>query len=427
MDMSQYIVSRSKLCGEIILPTSKSQTLRAILFASLGSGKSVVTNYLPSPDAFAMIEAFRSFGATISVSEKQLIIKGCKIEKAEDVINAQNSGIVLRFCAAIGALASHPVVITGDYSIRHQRPMKPLLEALSCLGVKASSMRGDGYAPVIIQGPLHGGKTKVEGRDSQPVSALLIACAFANEPTTFDVTYPGELPWVDLTLHWFKHLGIAYKNDNYHSYQLQGRACYEGFEYTVPGDLSSCAFPVAAALITDSELLVKNVDMDDPQGDKELLFIFQKMGALIDIDKEAKTVHVRRSHLQGITVDINRCIDGITILAVVSCFAEGTTRITNASIARTKECNRLTSIACELRKMGADIRETEDGLCINKSELRGANLESYHDHRMCMSLAIAAMNARGDSCISHSECVAKTFPTFARDFQNLGANLEERR
>lgn len=425
--MAQYLVKKASINGDITIPGSKSHTLRSILFASLADGNSIIRHYLASTDTEAMIDACRLFGANIEVNPALIKIQGTNgtISHAEDVINAGNSGIVLRFCTAIGALSTHPIVITGDHSIRHQRPMQPLIDGLSQLGVSAVSMRGDGYAPIIIQGPIKSGKTIVSGEDSQPVSALLIASAFAEGPTQIEVLSAGEKPWVALTLDWFDRLGIRYKNENFENFHVPGKSRYNGFDYTVPGDLSSAAFPIAAALVTGSEITVHNIDMQDSQGDKELIFTLQKMGANITIDEEQKVLHVKKGQaLSGITVDINNFIDAITILAVVACYAEGETWIQNAAIAKHKECNRIYSIATELRKMGANIVETEDGLRIQGSSLKGNKLSSYNDHRMVMSLAVAAMGAEGETTISDIECVSKTFPTFVRDFKLLGANIE---
>lgn len=424
--MSRYSVKKSLLKGEIEVPPSKSHTLRSILFGSLGKGMSVIHHYLPSTDTHAMVEACRLLGATLHVSSERIEIEGLngKIGRVEDVIHAGNSGIVLRFCSAVGALGEYPVVITGDHSIRHQRPMRPLLEGLSQLGVSTASMRGDDYAPVIIQGPLKSGKALVQGEDSQPISALLIASAFAVGPIELTVQNPGEKPWIALTLDWFDRLGISYTQYAFTHYQLPGKSSYEGFEYHVPGDLSSAAFPIAAALVTRSELTLTNIDMSDAQGDKELIRVFQKMGGNIEIDEHTKRVHVKGGALTGIKVDINHFIDAITILAVVGCFAEGETHIHNAAIAKQKECNRIHCIATELRKMGADITETEDGLIIRKSSLRGAEVESHQDHRMVMSLSVAALGAEGETRISSVECVSKTFPSFVRDFTKLGADIK---
>lgn len=423
----KYLVKKSMLNGEITVPPSKSHSLRSILFGALGKGKSVIHDYLPSPDAQAMINACRLFGADLEVDHHKITITGIngQLVHAKDVINAGNSGIVLRFCSAIGALARNPVVITGDRSICHQRPMKPLLHGLSQLGVSAVSMRGDDYAPVIIHGPLKSGKAVLNGQDSQPVSALLIASAFAEGPVELEVENPGELPWIDLTLSWLSRLGINYENDGYKRYCLSGGNRYAGFEYHVPGDFSSAAFPIVAALITQSEITLKNIDMQDSQGDKELVNVLKQMGALIDVDSYAKTLTVKKGGiLQGMKIDINNFIDAITILAVIACYAEGETCIYNAAVAKQKECDRIHCIATELRKMGANIIETDDGLIIKKSRLKGASVESYHDHRMVMSLAVAAMGAEGETLISSVECVSKTFPSFLHDFSVLKANIK---
>lgn len=427
LSCSKYTVKKSSLCGEIAIPASKSQTLRAILFASLAKGNSFIDNYLDSPDTHAMIEACRLFGACIEVSKTSLNITGCsgKIECFEDVINAGNSGIVLRFCSAVGALANKGAVVTGDYSIRHQRPMKQLIDGLCQLGGQVTSMRGDDFAPVIIQKPIVGGKAVIFGEDSQPVSALLIAAAFASRPTELKVVNPGEKPWVALTLDWFDRLGIVYENNNFCCYRLQGLSSIEGFHYTVPADISSAAFPIGAALVTGSEITLKGIDFDDKQGDKALISVFQKMGAKIEIDREKKSLYVRKgSELFGVDVDINDFIDALPILSVVACFAKGQTTIYNASIAKQKECNRIACIASELKKMGANVTETQDGLKIQKSELTCANLYSHKDHRMAMALAVAGLAAFGKTTISSVECVCKTYPFFLEDFKKLQANIE---
>lgn len=426
--MGQFSVRKATLSGAISIPPSKSQTLRAILFGSLGSGQTIIRNILHSPDTRAMIHACTLLGAELAVSPDRIEIKGMsgRIQCAQDVINAGNSGIVLRFCSALGALSPLPIVITGDHSIRYQRPMTALLDGLSQLGVHAVSTKRDGFAPVIIQGPIKSGKTVIQGHDSQPVSSLLIASMFAPGPVEIQVLNPGEKPWVGMTLAWFDRLGISYENHDFKKYIINGNGAYAGFEYVVPGDLSTAAFPIAAALVTQSELLLENVDLSDSQGDKELIKIFQCMGADISSDERNRTLHIRKSgRLSGLQVDINDFIDGLTILAVVACFAEGETHIRNGAVARDKECNRISCIVRELKKMGADITECSDGLIVRESVLRGTQLYSHGDHRMAMSLAVAAMGSEGESVITSVDCISKTFPSFVRDFNALGANIEQ--
>lgn len=426
--MEHFIVKKSQLKGEIDIPSSKSQTLRAILFGAMGKGKTTIHDYLESADTEKMVSACRFFGAEIDFSPQKLEIQGVngKIDFAQDLIDAGNSGINLRFCTAVGSLAKHPVVITGDESIKYQRPMKDLLEGLRQMGVKAFSLRGDDYAPIIVHGPLQGGKAILSGEDSQPVSALLIAASFSQGTTELSVQNPGEKPWVALTLEWLKKLGVDYENRDFKKFVLKGNSSYEGFEYRVPGDLSSAAFPIGAALVTGSEITLNNIDLSDFQGDKDLITIFRKMGAEIDYEEKKQKLHIKKTKtLTGLDVDINNFIDALPILSIVACFAESPTEIYNASNARHKECDRIACIVQELKKMGAHIKEKKDGLIIYPSKLKSASLNSYSDHRLAMSLTIAGLATEGETIISPVRAISKTFPHFCQKFQKLGAQIWE--
>lgn len=396
---------------KISVPPSKSHTLRAILFGSLAFGTTIIRNYLPSPDTEAMIRACRALGAVIEVFPDHLVIQGQGIQPAGDVIDADNSGQVLRFVGAVASLLPTYTVITGDASIRQRRPVKPLLEGLQQWGAMAVSMKDNDHAPIIVKGPLKGGTALIEGADSQPVSGLLIAAAFARAKTELFVTNPGEKPWVGLTLSWFDRLGIAYKQDAFEKYVLEGGSRIEGFDYTVPGDWSSAAYPIAAALVTDAEVTVTNVDFNDAQGDKELIAALEKMGAKITRVEKGVIIHAG-SELKGTKIDVNAFIDAVPILAVLGCFAEGQTEIVGGAIARKKESDRIAAIVAELRKMGARIEEREDGFIVEHSQLKGTYVQSYADHRMAMSLAVAALGAQGETYIQGTECVQKSYPGF---------------
>lgn len=427
--MKTLIVEKSHLVGELSIPSSKSQTHRALLFAAMASGKSIVHQPLQSFDTQSMIDACRHLGAKIEVFDNHIEIYGVngKIEGADDVINTHNSGIVLRFISAIAALGSQPIILTGDYSIRYQRPMQNLLNALGELGALAISTRGNGFAPIVIRGPIKPGKCQIsDGADSQNVSALLIAGSFLEGPLEIDVEFPGEKPWIDMTLDWMKRMDIPYENRDYENYKVQGKGSCKGFEYNVSGDWSSAAFPLAAALVTQSKLTIKNLNRYDCQGDKKIVDIFMQMGANIQYDDDAHAIHVFPvERLKGVVVDINDCIDAITILAVVACFADGETRLINAAVAKQKECDRITCISSELQKMGANIDISPEGLRIKPSPLRSADVLSYGDHRMAMSLAVAGLGVNGVTRIQESQCIGKTYPSFIKDFQSIGANIGE--
>lgn len=419
---SKARIQASKLSGIHKIPPSKSQTMRALIFAALSTGRSLIRNYLHSPDTEAMIHACRLLGAQIKVMPEILEIEG-NLHSAEDVIDAGNSGLVLRFIGAISALTPHYTVITGDESIRRRRPVKPLLEGLTQLGAFAVAAQGNDHAPILIKGPLKGGRATIDGADSQPVSGLLIASAFASSKTELFVTNPGEKPFVDMTLSWLDRLGIPYERDGYEKYLIQGGAEIEGFDYFVPADWSSASYPIAAALITNSELTIEGIDFTDPQGDKELISLLQEMGAKFHIEGHKLTV-LAGAKLKGQKIDVGRFIDAITLLPVIGCFAEGRTEIVGGAIARHKESDRIRSIVSELKKMGAKIVETEDGLIVEQSELQGAVTESYADHRMAMSLTVAGLGAAGETVVTGTQVVAKSFPGFFDRLREAGAQIE---
>lgn len=415
-------VNPSFLSGDLYIPPSKSHTMRAILFGSMAKGKTIISHYLKSPDVFAMIEAMRNFGVEIEIEEEKLFIWGVdkNLQKGKDVIDAGNSGQVLRFVGAFASLLPTYTVITGDDSIRNLRPITPLIQGIRQLGGFASGLNLDDKAPLIIKGPIQSGTLKVEGRDSQPISALIMATSFLEGETTLFVEDPGEKPWIDLTLSWIEKLGGKVSHRDYKEFQISGGLSYEGFDCTIPSDFSSLAFPLAAAIITGSTLTFHNVDMQDVQGDKKIIDLFQEMGAQIKIEKNRLTVF-SSSDLRGVKVDVNDMIDALPIIAVVACFAKGTTEISNAKIARRKESDRIYAITTELKKMGACIEEKEDGLCITGSRLSGSSLKSYSDHRIGMALAIGALGATCPSTIDDSRCMQKSYPSFVSDMQKVGA------
>jgi 3-phosphoshikimate 1-carboxyvinyltransferase len=433
--LSLVIRTSESLGGRLEIPPSKSQTLRAILFASIAHGKSTILNYLHSPDTDAMISACRQLGAKIEVNERELIITGTSGDLAipEDVIDAGNSGQVLRF---VGAVASHLdgyTVITGDHSIRTSRPTQPLINGLSGLGCFAASARGSGTAPLIIKGPWRGTSTRLDGADSQPVSALLIAATLQKGSTTITVQNPGERPWVSLTLSWLSRLGISFTSvyspdRNEESFVVEGPiGPVPCFDYLVPCDISSLAFPIAAAIIAEKTIVVTGVDLDDPQGDKEVLEIFRKMGADIQWDKHNRNLIVANTaKLRAVKTNVNSCIDAICVLAAVACFAEGETEISGAEIARSKECDRIHAMCTELQKLGADITETRDGLRIRGGRsLKPGIVDAHLDHRVAMALSVAAMNISGESVVTGIDCIAKSYPTFVADMRSIGAQFTE--
>lgn len=422
-------ITKSHLKGSVLVPSSKSHSIRAILLGTLANGLSTIRYPLESPDIKQAMIAAEHFGAKLTHNNHELYIHGTggQIKTNSLTIDVGNSGQVLRFGAALAALGNNEVTFTGDHSIQTNRIIQPLLTSLNDLGASASSLFNNGFAPIKVKGALKPGVTTLAGQDSQPISALLMAASFVDGKTTIHVEHPGETPWIDLTLSWLTKLGVDFTNENYEKFTIQGNPLRKPFDITIPGDFSSAAFPVIAALITNSEITLKNIDMDDIQGDKELIFLLQKMGAEIDIDHNKRCLHVKKGpRLQGQVIDVNHCIDALPILAVLGCFVEGETRLINAAIARNKESDRIACISKELKKMGATISPTPDGLIIHPSALNGAQVDSHNDHRIALSLIVAGFAAQGKTIVHDIDCIKKSYPSFVDDMKKVGAQIEQK-
>lgn len=411
---------KSRLAGEILIPASKSHTIRAVSISGMAEGKSMLRNPLISSDTISCINSIKKFGAVIN-QNKNLVITGTKglINPECKKIDVGNSGTTLRILTALAALASHPITFDGDESIR-KRPMNHLLSALENLGAEIDST--DCKCPFVIRGPLKGGKTMVNGISSQFVTALLIACPLAKNKTEIYVENLHERPYLEMTVDWLKKQSVQFENKGLDWFKITGGQKYKAFDRPIPADFSSATFSLCAAAITGSEVLIKGLDFSDHQGDKEVFKYIEKMGAQIKHTSEG--VLVRGNKLKGIKIDMNATPDALPAMAVAGCFAEGKTSLLNVAQARLKECDRISCMATELRKMKAEVEELEDGLIIKKSELSGTNVCGYDDHRMVMALTIAGIASGGETVVDSAESVKITYPSFVEDMQNLGAKIE---
>ena len=373
------------------------------------------------------IEALEMFGAEVRPKADDVrVISGVggQLKTPDDIVDCGNSGIILRFFAALASCCEGHTVLSGDESLRHIRLCQPLIDALHGLGAWAVSTKGDGHAPLVVRGKLKGGVTEVDGIDSQPVSALLIASSLAEAPSEIDVTRPGEKPWVAMTLHWLDRCGVEYSNENFERYRVRGHSHWPGFDVTVPLDWSAALYPILAGVITpNSEVRIPGMDFEDCQGDKEVVNVLRRMGA--DIEIADGQVTAKHSKLTGTTVDCNDFIDQFMLMAVAGAYAEGETILTNAEVARHKECDRITAMCQALKAMGADVEERPDGLVIRHSRLKGAELDSKNDHRLVMTLAVAALGAEGTTVISGTDCVKKTFPRFVEQMRHVGCDMQK--
>ena len=412
--MKKTINPVNSLSGEITIPSSKSHTIRALLIAAMAKGESTIINPLDSADTRSCVDAVKVLGAKIELENDRWIVNGTggDIHPVEDTINVGNSGTTLYLTAGLAALSSHKITFTGDNQIK-SRPVENLLNSLRDLGAEITISGKNGCPPFSIQGPLTGGKTSIECPTSQFLSSLLLCTPLLDGNTEIEVPLLREEPYVEMTLKWLNEQFIMYDTTDYKEFFIPGGQNFEAFAKQVPGDFSSATFFLCAAAVTGSTLTLKGLDMADSQGDKAVVYMLKKMGCEIEIGHDFITIEGRP--LKGCEFDLNNTPDALPALAVTACFAEGITKLFNVPQARLKETDRISVMKEELEKMGGIIEELPDGLIItgkSRESLNGAEVSGHGDHRVIMSLAIAALASKGETTIDDTSAVSITFPNF---------------
>lgn len=417
-------VKKSEVTGSIAIPGSKSHTIRSLFISCLAEGISEIQNSLISDDTLAAVETCRAFGAMVECSPSLIKVRGVAGNPVvpENIVDVKNSGTTLRFAASVAGLVRDGwTVITGDHQVR-RRPMHALLEALNSLGATAYSARNNGCAPVLVKGLMNGGTTRLDAVTSQYLSSLLICTPLVENDTRIIIERLNEVPYVEMTLKWLDNSGIKYVNNGFETFEVFGRQKYKAFRTTIPGDFSSATFFAVLSAISGHRIVMENLDMNDTQGDKRVFEILEDMGAKVTYGNGF--VAVEGGLLKGIEADMNSIPDALPAMAVAGCFAEGETRLLNVLQARMKETDRISVMCSELRKMGADIEELEDGLVVRNSNLSGCSVDGHNDHRVVMALAIAGLNIKGTTIIRGAEAASVTFPTFFELLRTHGGNIE---
>ncbi|HEX8297445.1 MAG TPA: 3-phosphoshikimate 1-carboxyvinyltransferase [Chthoniobacteraceae bacterium] len=421
--MSDWRIQRGPtLQNELEVPGDKSISHRAVMLAALSNGPCVIRGFLPSEDCLCTVAAMRALGVEIEAAdETTLIVHGKRrvFTAPKRDIDCGNSGTTMRLLA--GLLAGQPFKsrLIGDASLS-KRPMKRVIEPLTQMGAKIVAEGADGRPPLLIEG----GKLKPityfsPVASAQVKSAVLLAGMYASGKTS--VTEPTQSrDHTERMLSYFlvrpqkKDLTVA----------LHGGLTPESRDFSVPGDISSAAFwMVAAAAQPHAHLLIKNVGLNPTR--TGILAILVRMGAQVREVVESEeaepfgVIEIHGARLKGIDIggeggkEIPNIIDEIPILAVAGALAQGRTTISNASELRVKETDRLAAIATNLRAMGAQVGETEDGLEIfGGAPLHGARIDSFGDHRIAMAFAIAGLFAEGETTITNTECVNTSYPGF---------------
>lgn len=500
------IAKKSQLNGEISVPGSKSHTIRAVLLASLAQGTSHIKNPLASADclsagkAIPLIGAKINFGgasgacacetassgkqsdavvsaATTSANQSDAVISaattsgtsgdasskewtvegaGQNVHLPNDVVNVGNSGSLLYFMSAISATFDGWSVFTGDESIR-KRPVLHVVDALNQLGAFATvSQPTKNACPLLVKGPVtKQNKIVTEGSvSSQYITGLMMSACRLKNPLEIELTNPKETPYLTMTQKWLEKVGIRCDiSDDFKHIKVFGPKEIQAFDTTIPSDWEGVAFPLVAALISDSCIVINNIDSSKTQGDDAIFDILKSLGADLQWNFQTNQIFVRggknahggfgRLSTQNLKnhelhINISDFPDAICALAAVACFTEGNTFIEDAAVCRRKETDRIKVLKSELTKLGADVEEGEDFMIIHGHSplnadgtlnpdfcLHGATVESFDDHRIAMSLACMGLGLKeGEQIIvKDAECCSVSFPGFFDEMNKMNAGF----
>ncbi len=423
-------VRPSQVSGEVVAPPSKSYTHRAVILASLATGQSVIENPLLSDDTYYTIEACRCLGASIALNGDRLEIIGTggqiRVAPGRERIFAGNSASTMRMVAGLAALAQSRIILDGENRLR-QRPVDDLLLALEILGASARSLGSNGYPPIEIQGgKLAGGELTIGGqKSSQHISSLLMIAPYTRNGLKINISDKlHSKPYVDITIDAMRAFGVEVVNHDYKELFVKGSQEYKARRYRIEGDFSSASYLLAAGAISGKPVIVDDVNPNSVQGDKYFLNILAKMGCAFEYEHGQARVY-RHNELEGIAIDMGDYPDIVQTVAAVAAYARGRTEIINVGHLRFKETDRIANTAAELAKMGIRTEITDDTLVVFGGKPEGAQVEAHADHRMAMSLTVAALGAEGDSIINGAEAVSKSYPLFFADLKKLGARIEE--
>lgn len=417
----------SPLKGELTVPGDKSISHRAVMFGAIANGTTRITNFLQGADCLSTIACFQKLGISIENTPSEILVHGKGLHglsAPSDYLDMGNSGTTTRLIAGILAGQEFTSFLTGDASIQ-TRPMKRIIQPLSLMGASVESLRGNDCVPLKIQGhPLQSISYLSPVASAQVKSCILLAGLYGNDITS--VTEPFlSRNHTELML---SHFGAKISSQNT-TVSIEPEPVLYGTDISVPGDISSAAYFIAAALLVPgSELLIKHVGIN-PTRDG-ILRVCKAMGADIQLMNHSTAggepvadLLVRHSALHGTVIEgelIPALIDEIPVIAVLAAYAKGTTVIRNAEELKVKESNRLGILVEELTAMGGNVEETSDGMIIHGgAPLQGASIDSRLDHRIAMSFAIAGLAAEGTTQLLRADCVNISYPGFYKDLREL--------
>lgn len=423
----------TKLQGTVVAPSSKSMGHREIICAGLAAGTSIIDNISMSKDIEATMRCLKAIN--VAVDEIPSMIAGRKALQisgtghpmaAADSVDCGESGSTLRFFLPLGANLNCPLTFIGHGKLV-SRPLQAYYDIFDEKFIQY--FNDNGNLPVTVNGRLTPGTYKLPGDvSSQFVSGLLFALPLLNGDSVIEITSPLESSaYVDMTISCLAKFGIKVENEGglHRRYLVPGKQHYQAQDSQVEGDWSQAAFWTVGGSLGEG-INCQGVNVNSLQGDQAVVRIMERMGAAISQTENSVTVNGGTT--KATLIDAANCPDIIPVLTVLAAVSEGTTKIINAGRLRIKECDRLAAMTSELNKMGATITEEPEGLTIigKPDGLKGGvRVDAWNDHRIAMSLAIAAQKCAEPIILSGAESVAKSYPTFWEDYKSVGGLVEE--
>ncbi|NLM21490.1 MAG: 3-phosphoshikimate 1-carboxyvinyltransferase [Peptococcaceae bacterium] len=434
--MNSIRIEPGALNGNIRIPPSKSIGHRAIICAGLAGGSSRIENIIMSQDILATVEGISALGARIRAvtnaeladeeatgsKTKTLEIEGIAYPQApKSPIDCRESGSTLRFLLPLAALTGQTVTFTGRGRLK-ERPLDEYYKIFSKQGIKYTTEKG--ALPLTVQGSIQPGDFSLRGDiSSQFISGLLFALPLLPADSVVNITTEIQSKgYIDLTLDVLHKFGIMVESRTPQEFRVKGKQKYRPSHFRVEGDYSQAAFWIVAGIL-NGRIDCLDLRPDSLQADREICPIVKRMGGKLKLNQEI--LSVRPSETSGTVIDVAQCPDLVPILAVLGSLSRGTTRIINAGRLRIKESDRLRAITTELNKLGAQVRELEEGLEIEGVEnlKGGVQVDSWNDHRIAMALAVAALRCRQAVVLTGFEAVNKSYPHFWDDFRMLGGKI----
>lgn len=407
-------VPRGRISGVAAPPCSKSYAQRALAAALLAEGESVLRNLDFCDDTLSAIATIEALGAEVErLDERTVRVRGGLAPKS-DLLNVGESGLATRMFTPIASLCDRAITVQGRGTLLY-RPMHMMIEPLRKLGVDVRD--GGGRLPIEVCGPMRGGEIEVDGSvSSQFLTGLLMALPNAEDDTTILVENAVSKPYLDMTIDMASKFGVRIQHNDYKEFYVEGGQKYEPVDIAIEGDWSAAAMLLVAGAIA-GDITLKNVSLLSKQADVAICDALVRAGASVTSEPDSITVEHR--DLVAFEFDATQCPDLFPALAALAAAAEGESVIYGVHRLEHKESNRAEAIKREYEKVGIKVRLEGDAMYILGGEIHAAEVDSHHDHRIAMSMAVSALRSDGEMLIRDAECVAKSFPDFFEVLESL--------